>query len=173
MADIIGVGSPVVFSGTDMSVLDMPQSTTMTACRIFVNSWIVQIEGIATSRGRPVTAYLWMNPQEYHTFGTGVTMSSVNVSGGSVIGVLNSSSSLQSGQIFLNGDIFPMPSDYVSMSNRTAVMADGILCVGLSSKTGGKPQIWKDGTLEELDYNGYVCSVTTNKDQASQETVLD
>lgn len=173
MADIIGVGSPVVFSGTDMSVLEMPQSAAMAACRIFVNSGVVHIEGILTSRGRPVTAYLWMNPQKYHTFGTGMTMSSVNVSGGSVIGVLNSSSSLEPGQIFLNGEMFPMPPDYVSMSSRTAVMADGILCAGLSSKTGGKPQIWKDGTLEELDYNGYVCSVTTNKDQASQETVLD
>ena len=30
-----------------------------------------------------------------------------------------------------------------------------------------------DTELEKLDYNGYICSVTTNKDQASQETVLD
>jgi hypothetical protein len=52
-------------------------------------------------------------------------------------------------------------------------MADGILNVGLSSKSGAKPQIWKDGKLEKLDYNGYICSVTTNKDQDSQKTVLD
>lgn len=173
MADIIGVGSPVVFSGTDMSVLEMPEASAMTACRIFVASGVVHAEGIAASRGKPLTAYLWMNPQEYHSFGTGMTMSSVKVSGGSVIGLLNSSSSLEPGQIFLNGEMFPMPPGYASMSSRTAVMADGILCAGLSSKAGGAPMIWKDGNMETLAYNGYICSVTTNKDQASQETVLD
>jgi hypothetical protein len=100
-------------------------------------------------------------------------MSSVNCSGGSVFCVLNSPSSSICGQIYLNGTIVSTPFNYTSMSSRTAAMADGILYVGLSSKSGAKPQIWKDGKLEQLDYNGYICSVTTNKDQASQETVLD
>lgn len=173
VADIIGVDDPVVFAGTAMTKLDMPESASMAGCRILADSKVVCVEGVSVAQGRPLNAFVWSDAMEYYAFKPGLTMSSVNCSGGSVFCVLNSPSSSICGQIYLNGTIVSTPFNYTSMSSRTAVMADGILHVGLSSKTGAKPQIWKDGKLEKLDYNGYICSVTTNKDQASQETVLD
>lgn len=173
VADIVGVDDPVVFAGAGMTVLDMPESASMAGCRILADSEVVCVEGISVSQGRPLNAFLWTNSNGYYAFKTGLTMSSANCSGGSVFCVLNSPSLTICGQIYLNGDIVSAPFNYTSMSSRTAVMADGILYVGLSSKPGARPQIWKDGVLEKLDYNGYICSVTTNKDQASQETVLD
>lgn len=172
VADVIGVSRPVVFTGSGMTVLEMPESASMAASRILVSSETVYVEGIAASQGRPLNAFLWTS-NDYYAFKAGLTMSSASCSGGSVFCVLNSPSSAICGQIFLNGEIVSTPFNYISMSSRTAVMADGILHVGLSSKSGAKPQIWKDGKLEKLDYNGYICSVTTNKDHASQETVLD
>ena len=145
----------------------------MAGCRILADSGVVCVEGVSVAQGRPLSAFVWTAAMEYYAFKTGLTMSSINCSGGSVFCVLNSPSSSICGQVYLNGTIVSTPFNYISMSSRTAVMADGILQVGLSSKSGAKPQIWKDGKLEKLDYNGYICSVTTNKDQDSQETVLD
>ena len=173
VADIIGVDDPVVFAGSSMTVLDMPESASMAGCRILADSGVVCVEGVSVAQGRPLSAFVWTAAMEYYAFKTGLTMSSINCSGGSVFCVLNSPSSSICGQVYLNGTIVSTPFNYISMSSRTAVMADGILHVGLSSKSGAKPQIWKDGKLEKLDYNGYICSVTTNKDQDSQETVLD
>jgi hypothetical protein len=173
VADIIGVDDPVVFAGSSMTVLDMPESASMAGCRILADSGVVCVEGVSVAQGRPLSAFVWTAAMEYYAFKTGLTMSSINCSGGSVFCVLNSLSSSICGQVYLNGTIVSTPFNYISMSSRTAVMADGILHVGLSSKSGAKPQIWKDGKLEKLDYNGYICSVTTNKDQDSQETVLD
>lgn len=173
VADVIGVSDPVVFAGTDMTVLDMPESAQMAGCMMIAGPNVVCVEGVSVSQGRPLNAFLWTKPDEYYAFKAGLTMSSADCSGGSVFCVLNSPSSSICGQIYLNGTIVSTPFNYTSMSSRTAVMADGILHVGLSSKTGAKPQLWKDGVLEKLDYNGYICSVTTNKDHASQETVLD
>ena len=173
VADIIGVDDPVVFAGTGMTVLDMPESASMAGCRILADSGVVCVEGVSVAQGRPLNAFVWTDAKGYYAFKTGLAMSSVNCSGGSVFCVLNSPSSSICGQIYLNGTIVSTPFNYTSMSSRTAAMADGMLHVGLSSKTGAKPQLWKDGILEKLDYNGYICSVTTNKDQASQETVLD
>lgn len=173
VADIVGVDDPVVFAGSSMTVLDMPESASMAGCRILADSGVVCVEGVSVAQGRPLSAFVWTDAMEYYAFKTGLTMSSINCSGGSVFCVLNSPSSSICGQVYLNGTIVSTPFNYISMSSRTAVMADGILHVGLSSKSGAKPQIWKDGKLEKLDYNGYICSVTTNKDQDSQETVLD
>jgi hypothetical protein len=40
-------------------------------------------------------------------------------------------------------------------------VADGILTVGLSSLIGEKPLLWKDGRMETLDVNGYICTITS------------
>ena len=38
-------------------------------------------------------------------------------------------------------------------------MVDGILNVGLSSLSGGRPLIWKDGRTTELEVNGLICTM--------------
>jgi hypothetical protein len=40
-------------------------------------------------------------------------------------------------------------------------MIDGILTVGLSSLSGERPVVWRDGRTEELDVNGYICNVSS------------
>ena len=173
VADVVGVAHPVVCSGLSMHVLSMPQASWMASCRLMASAGNIYVEGIVAKAGKPLTAGIWTDYDSFHAFPSGMSMVSVCVSGGSVCCVLNSSTSWQNGQIWQNGRTAAMPMNYASMGSRTTVMADGILTVGLSSRTGGKPQLWKDGLVQTLDYNGYICSVTTNKDQASQETVLD
>lgn len=173
VADLIGIDAPVLFSGLKMSILAMPDKASMTACRILLHEGTVCIEGVCAPEGRPLTTCLWVSPEEYHRFDAGMTVSSAHLSGGSICCILNSSSSMSNGQIYHNGETFSMPLNYTSIGSRTAVIADGILNVGLSSKSGARPVLWKDGAVQELNYNGYICSVTTNRDQSSQQMVLD
>lgn len=173
VADVVGVAHPVVCNGLSMHVLSMPQASWMASCRLLASAGNIYVEGIVAKAGKPLTAGIWTDYDSFHAFPSGMALASVCVSEGSVCCVLNSSTSWQNGQIYHNGRTAAMPMNYVSMGSRTAVMADGILTIGLSSRTGGKPQLWKDGLVQTLDYNGYICSVTTNKDQDSQETVLD
>ena len=48
------------------------------------------------------------------------------------------------------------------MGNNPIAMVEGILYVGLSSLQGGKPLVWKDGKMEEIDINGCICTLSVN-----------
>ena len=173
LADVVGIEGPVLCNGVGMSVLSMPQGAWMASCRLLSSSGKIYVEGIVAKAGKPLTPGIWKSHDSFYAFPSGMTMAAVYASEGSICCVLNSSASMQSGQIYQDGHMVAMPLNYASIGCRTAVMADGVLNVGLSSRSGGKPQLWIDGTTKVLDYNGYICSVTTNKDQDSQYTVLD
>ena len=62
--------------------------------------------------------------------------------------------------IFRCGETFAVPEGYAVMGDSPIGMMEGILNVGLSSLSGGKPMIWKDGKTQELDINGCICTLT-------------
>ena len=66
-----------------------------------------------------------------------------------------------------------MYAGYVSIGSNTAVAVDGIMYAGLSSRSGGRPMIWKDGGVNYLDINGFISTVSVRRGQASQDNVLD
>ena len=67
------------------------------------------------------------------------------------------------GFIYRAGENFDMPPGYACMSRQAMDFSSGILSVGLSSLSGGKPVLWVDGQLKELDVNGYVCCVSSQQ----------
>lgn len=163
LADVVGIGTPVLFMGGNMEALYMPASSRMAACRLSMPDGKPVVEGICAMRGRALTGGLWMTPREFHSFPMGLTLSSICLSGGSVACVLNPSSPFVPGKVYRDGEYHSIPLGYSSMGVNTVMMADGILQVGLSSRTCAKPVIWRDGVLDTLDYNGYISSVTSSK----------
>ena len=118
----------------------MPASTRMTACRLAIAEGRPVLEGIYASPGKSLTGGIWRRPDQCHAFPEGLSLSSMCLRDGSISCILNP-----------------------SMGSNTVMFADGILQAGLSSKSCGKPVIWRDGQSDTLDYNGYVTSVTTNR----------
>ena len=53
-----------------------------------------------------------------------------------------------------------MPEGYVCMGNGAVAAVNGILHVGLSSKKGDRPVLWRDGLSDTLDVNGFITSVS-------------
>lgn len=163
IADVVGIGAPVLFAAGGMESLYMPAPSRMAACRLSMPDGKPVIEGIYALRGRALTGGLWMTPRECHSFPMGLTLSSMCLSGGSIACVLNPSSPYVPGKVYRDGEYHSMPLGYSSMGANTVMMADGILQAGLSSRKCEKPVIWRDGVLDTLDYNGYISSVTSNK----------
>lgn len=171
VADVVGIRQPVLFGPDSMESLAMPEAAKMMTCRIFSAEGRTVVEGIYEVPGTQLTSAIWAAPDQIHAFPPGMTISSVCVSDGSICCMLNSSYAATPGAVYCNGDTYDMPLGYASMASETLAMVSGILQAGLSSKSCGAPVIWKDGALRELDYNGYISSVTVR--QSSQETVLD
>ena len=76
--------------------------------------------------------------------------------------ILNSDLESGRGLIYRFGEEIMMPEGYSSVGCSTSAVKDGVLHVGLSSLTGGKPVIWKDGAVDTLDINGHVSSMTVS-----------
>jgi hypothetical protein len=55
--------------------------------------------------------------------------------------------------------MYTMPGGYSCMGNEAIAMVNGILHVGLSSTTGERPVLWKDGQLDTLKINGYISGI--------------
>ena len=74
--------------------------------------------------------------------------------------VMNPSLPGQCGRIFRCDEMMDMPEGYVCMGNEAAAAVNGILHVGLSSKKGDRPVLWRDGLSDTLDVNGFITSVS-------------
>lgn len=163
LADMVGIGAPVLVCGDIMESLHMPGSSRMMACRLSMPEGRPMIEGVLAMTGRALLSGYWDSPGQFFTFPGGLAVSSICFSEGSVSCILNPSSLLSQGRIYHNGEFHLLPQGYVSMGGNTIMKTDGILQAGLSSKSCGKPIMWRDGISDTLDYNGYISSVTSNK----------
>ena len=74
---------------------------------------------------------------------------------------MNAGSVLEEGLIFRMGETYKIPAGFVCLGSSPINVADGMLTAGLSSLVGSKPLLWKDGVTEELDVNGYICTVSS------------
>jgi len=175
VASVVGVDSPVLFSDDSMLALDMHSPVEMLTCRIFCVGEDLWVEGLFAGVGLPMTGGVWHGSEIHHIFNPGNTISSICEADGDICCVFNSIMSTGRGKIYRCGEIFEIPEPYFSIGNGTVKMVDGILNVGLSSSTGGKPVIWKDAVLDTLDVHGFIATVSSGrkKDYTSQERVLD
>ncbi len=164
LASIVGISSPVLFRSGGMRALDMPESSRMLACRIVREGDVLYVEGLCRREGKPLTSGIWNSDGKSYIFADGMTVSSVCMSGDGICCVLNASSSMLQGTIYRCGDTYSMPSNYASVGSSPALVIDGILHVGLSSLSGAQPLIWKDGETLPLKINGFISTISTNRD---------
>lgn len=163
VADVVGVRSPVLFMDDGMEALALPENLEMKTCRLTISSESFCIEGICVAKGRPISSILWPDPSEGHVFSNGMTVTTLYAEDGGVCCVLNPVLPGGQGMIFRNGEPYCVYPGYVAVGCHSAAMVGGILHVGLSSKKGEKPVIWKDGIVDTLDVNGFISSVTVGK----------
>lgn len=172
LASVVGISSPVLFRSGSMHALEMPSSAKMLACRLLADDGYICIEGLHSVSGSAVTGGLWDGQGGARFFDEGMTAASVCMNGDGICCVLNGTAERPDGIIYRCGEMFLMPSGYAAVGNAPAA-ADGIFHVGLSSLSGGKPVIWKDGILKELDLNGFISNICVREGQSSQTSVLD
>ncbi len=163
LADVVGISSPVLFSSGGMKALNMPESSKMLTCRIVTTDESLYVEGLFCRDGKPLTSGIWQEDGEVYIFSDGRTVSSVCMGGDGICCVLNSSSASSPGLIYRCGETYSMPADYSSVGTSSALFLDGILHVGLSSRTSSAPPfIWKDGESNPLKINGFISTISTN-----------
>ncbi|MBQ6879865.1 MAG: hypothetical protein IJN52_06635 [Bacteroidales bacterium] len=173
LASVTGVSSPVLFRSGTMVALDMPQNSEMLACRLMAEDGHICVEGLYVRPGRSVTSGLWDEAGRSDLFDEGMTVSSICMNGDGVCCVLNGASSRLKGLIYRYGEVSDMPAGYASVGSDPAMVVDGIFHVGLSSLSGDRPMIWRDGRMTQLDINGFISTISVSGGQSSQDTVLD
>lgn len=171
LATLTGISDPVILSDTGNYTLPLPYGTGLISGRIFSVGENLGAEMILSSR-TGLSSALWLDNKLYCSFGNAQAVSSIWSGDEGVACVLNARSTSSAGAIFRMGESYALPLGLSSQGSAPIDMADGILTVGLSSVNGSKPVLWKDGEMEELDVNGYICTVSSAV-QSSQVRVLD
>lgn len=162
LASLTGVQSPVLVSGQEITALSMPSSVHLVSCRINVLSSGVYIEGVLSDRGL-LECILWSPWNRYSLFPIGMTFSAACSSESSMHYTMNPATDNGAGLIYRGGESLELPSGYACVSRQAMGFSSGMLSVGLSSLEGGKPVLWVDGQLKELDVNGYICCVSSHQ----------
>lgn len=171
LASLTGISDPVIISDSGIYTLPLPYATSPISGRIFSVGEQLGAEMILSSKAG-LSSALWLDNKLYRNFGSNQTISSIWTGEEGVACVLNARTASTSGTIFRMGESFALPLGLSSQGTSAINMADGILTIGLSSVSGSKPVLWKDGETQELDVNGYICTVSSAT-QSSQVRVLD
>ena len=160
LASLVGVGEPVVISEDRLTALPMPYGTSVVSGQIFSAGNVYGAEMLLSSASG-LSSALWLQGRLYQYFEAGMSVSAMWPSDDGVACVLNARSSSGTGLVFRMGEKIAMPSGFTCLGKSPVDMIDGILNVGLSSLSGARPIVWKDGKTEELDVNGYICTVSS------------
>lgn len=160
LADMVGISSPVIVSGSGMKAMDLTSGMKPVTCRLIPAGESIGVESIFSNNGMYWASGLWKDGDRYKIFSSGMTVSGICTADDGICCILNSGEPSGGGTIFRCGESFTAPQGYVAMGNNPIAMMDGILNIGLSSVTGGKPMIWKDGITHELDLNGFICTLS-------------
>ena len=158
LASLTGVQDPVLISGESMTALQLPQGASLSACRLIPSGGNIIAEGICRHNGDLYDA-LWLNGRLQTVFPKDRMVSSLDVSDNGVFCAINPTVSDSSGIIHRSGEDYKMPEGYSVMGPSCVKVIDGILHVGLSSRDGRKPLVWKDGVTDSLKVNGYIASI--------------
>ena len=164
LASLTGISQPVLIVGENLSALNMPKGSTMISCSMFRTGENIGIEGIYKTKDGTRYSAIWINGECVETF-EGLTISAFCTDGGGVFCVLNPPSPSSAGMIYRAGETYEMPQGYACIGSHSIAVVGGIMHVGLSSQTGGRPLLWKDGQTVSLNMNGYISSVICDKTQ--------
>ena len=160
LASLTGVSEPVIVSEQGLKALPMPYGSSIVSGQIFSVGEVMGVEMILDSDSS-LSSALWLDGRLYRSFASGMTVSSIWTGQDGVACALNAGSVLEEGLIFRMGETYKIPAGFVCLGSSPINVADGMLTAGLSSLVGSKPLLWKDGVTEELDVNGYICTVSS------------
>ncbi len=161
LATVVGVPSPVLFAPEGIQALVFTESTVLLAGSICVDGDVLYVEGLMERDGTRVLNGLWNSDGSIYVFPAGQTVFSMLISGDRPCCILNPSKS-NTGFIYKCGETFYMPQGYVALGSHPAAISGGILHVGLSSRIGDHPLIWRDGESTPLKINGFISALSTN-----------
>lgn len=159
LASLLGVDYPVLFQNDMMSAMAMPDGASPLSLRILCDDEYLFCEGLFTSPDVTMASALWFSPGQCVAFAEGMVANSCCISGDSICCAFNPSS--LGGVIYRGGEEFSIPAGYAVMGANCGAVANGMLYFGLSSLTGARPKIWRDGNMEILDLCGYIASVSS------------
>ena len=161
LGTLTGISAPVLSYNGKMSAIDLSKEMTLLTCRLVSAGSSVGMEAIYSDRGQ-YSSGLWKDAAKYKLFSNGMIVNGLCTWDDGICCVLNSGTAGGGGTIFRCGESFGLPIGYSVMGNNPIAMMDGILHVGLSSSSGGKPVIWKDGRITEVDINGFICTLSVD-----------
>lgn len=160
MATLSGISVPVTVCGESMKGLELSAGNEMVTCRLLSAGNSLAVEGICSYKGMYHSSRLWKEAVLQRSFPTGMTVGGICTWNDGVCCVLNPGWQNGSGMIYRCGESFTMPANYTCIGNSTLSVIDGILHVGLSPLGKGKPMVWSDGMMDELDINGFICTIS-------------
>lgn len=160
LASLTGVSLPVIVSEREMTALSMPHRSSLVDCRICLMEAGIGVEGVI-SRDGDICAIIWDSAGNYKLYPEGMTISALCLSEDAVHFAMNPTPETREGIIVRSGESMMMPAGYACMSRGAADFSSGLLSIGLSSLSGSRPLLWKDGDCVELDVNGYISSVSS------------
>lgn len=162
LASLTGVASPVLVSEQGMTTLPLPSSLSLVTCRMQVLSDAIWVEGIL-SDGNQVQSVLWDNKRQYKTFPKGKTFAAFCQGADVVHCAMNPATEDGAGLIYRSGESLDMPLGYATMGRNAMSFSSGMLSVGLSSLSDGKPILWVDGQIKKIDARGYISYVASKE----------
>lgn len=158
LATLTGVFGPAVVSESAIDALPMPYGKEMVAGQFFSAGSTLGTEMVLGSAAG-LSSAIWLGNRLLHSFDSGMTVASIWSGEDAVACVVGGISGGSS--VFRMGDCLEMPEGYAALGGAPIDVIDGILTIGLSSVSGHRPLIWRDGDVEEIDVNGYICTVSS------------
>lgn len=107
--------------------------------------------------------FLWLEDEGYDSYKFAAPLSAIYVDTQRTYATVNPSDNRQ-GLIFSGSGMKYMPEGYQTRGRDAIVVADGIMHVALTSMSGGKPLIWRNGKTDTLNINGYVSFLAVHKE---------
>lgn len=160
LADLTGISSPVVVSETGMVALEASKNMKILAGNLIPAGGSMAVEALYSGIGSAYASGIWKDGKKLFLFSNGMTVCGICTDDDGICCVSNPGPDSKNGIIFRSGEKFAMPEGFISMSRNATASVNGILNIGLSSLSGKKPVLWKDGITEEIDINGMICSIS-------------
>ncbi len=136
--------------------------TEIVSCR-FTDTDALCAEVICIHPDKRMTNLLCKEEMSWTLCAVGSTISAYQVNDAGYYYVSNDSGSGNDGSIFQNHLMHDVPEGYAVMGVNPVDVEDGDMYIGFSSRTGGSPALWKNGSLTSLKVNGYIARVSYGK----------
>ena len=161
LTSLIGVSQPVLIKGESMIALNMPPGAEFVSGSIFRLGSETGVEGVYKSSSGGRYNCIWIGGERVTVFSP-QSLSGLCTDGDGVFCVLNPMDESYPGKIYRAGDVYDIPQGYVCLGSQSMAVINGIMHVGLSSLTGGRPMLWRDGQIDTIKVNGYISHISMN-----------